>query len=257
METPQEELRKTWTLYRKRKDEGLRNHLISIYLPLVKYTAERVHSRLPSQVDIQDLMNAGVFGLIDAIKAFDIKRGVKFETYSIPRIKGAILDELRALDWVPRMVRLRATRLGKAWRELERELGREPYQSELAEALDLSMEECEELLHESAVGSFISLDRNWRETDNNKELREVDILDDRKQEDPTSALQRDDLKRLVAKGFNRRERLIILLYYYEELTMKEIGLVLDISESRVSQMHASILRRMKKYLRQRKTEFSV
>jgi len=257
MECTQEEIYKTWIAYRETKEESLRNHLITKYLPLVKYTAERLHSRLPQEVDLEDLIHAGIFGLIDAIEAYDLSRGVKFETYCIPRIRGAILDELRALDWVPRMVRLRAHKLQRAFTELQRKLGRVPSEEELAEALEMTMDEYSDLVRETTTGIFISLDRKWYETDNNKEVREVDLLDDERQEEPTSVLQREDIKRLVVRGLSQKERLIILLYYYEELTMKEIGLILDISESRVSQMHASILARLKNLLRRRRSEFAV
>jgi RNA polymerase sigma factor for flagellar operon FliA len=236
-------------------NQELRNILIEHYLPLVRYNGERIWARLPEGVELDDLISAGVFGLMDAIDAFDLSRGVKFETYCVPRIRGAMLDELRTMDWVPRLVRSKASKLNEATKQLEAKLGRHPTEAELAEHLDMSVEELEKMMVEANAVNLISLNKKWYETDSYKDVREIDILEDKKGEDPTRRIQRNDLMRLVTKGLNRNERLIIILYYYEELTMKEIGATLDLSESRVSQMHSAIVARLQGQLGKRRPEF--
>ncbi|GIX04665.1 MAG: hypothetical protein KatS3mg114_0534 [Planctomycetaceae bacterium] len=212
-------------------------------------------ARLPEGVDLQDLVSAGVFGLIDAIEAFDMERGVKFETYCVPRIRGAMLDELRMMDWVPRLVRSKASRIEAARKECEAELGRPPTDQELADKMGLSLDDFMKLKGEAAAVTQHSLSKKWGETDSNKDLREIDVIEDVKGEDPTRQLQRRDIMKLVTRGLNRSERLIIILYYYEELTMKEIGNTLGLSESRVSQMHSSIVNRLRELLENRRPEF--
>lgn len=250
------EMEKLWRAYRAdHSDKSLRNRLIERYLPLVRYNAEKVWQKLPDGVDLNDLMSAGVFGLMDAIDAFDLDRGVKFETYCVPRIRGAMLDELRTMDWVPRLVRSKASKLEAARKAAEAEFGRPPSDNELAERMNLTIEEFDKLKSEANAVGLVSLNKKWYETDSYKDVREIDILEDQKGVDPTLSLQKRDLMRLVTKGLNRNERLIIILYYYEELTMKEIGQTLGLSESRVSQMHSSIVARLKEQLNRRRPEF--
>src|SRR5271169_5932463 len=244
-----------WQQYRDRPTVEQRNRLVERYLSLVKYNAERIWARLPDGVELDDLISAGVFGLMDAIDAFDLTRGVKFETYCVPRIRGAMLDELRTMDWVPRLVRSKATKMEEARKELEARHGRPPTNVELADQLGLPLEEFEKMAMDANAVGLISLNKKWYETDSYKDVREIDILEDKKGEDPTRRLQRKDLMRMVTKGLNRNERLIIILYYYEELTMKEIGATLDLSESRVSQMHSSIIQRLQSQLSSRRPEF--
>ncbi len=236
-------------------NQDLRNRLVEMYLPLVKYNGERIWSRLPEGVELDDLISAGVFGLMDAIDAFDLNRGVKFETYCVPRIRGAMLDELRTMDWVPRLVRSKASKLNESIKTLEAKFGRAPSEVELSEHMGISIPELEKMILEANAVNLISLNKKWYETDSYKDVREIDILEDKKGEDPTRRIQKNDLMRLVTKGLNRNERLIIILYYYEELTMKEIGATLDLSESRVSQMHSSIVQRLQSQLQRRRPEF--
>jgi RNA polymerase sigma factor for flagellar operon FliA len=236
-------------------NQDMRNRLVEMYLPLVKYNGERIWSRLPEGVELDDLISAGVFGLMDAIDAFDLTRGVKFETYCVPRIRGAMLDELRTMDWVPRLVRSKASKLNESVKMLEARLGRTPTEPELSEQMGISVPELEKMILEANAVNLISLNKKWYETDSYKDVREIDILEDKKGEDPTRRIQKNDLMRLVTKGLNRNERLIIILYYYEELTMKEIGATLDLSESRVSQMHSSIVQRLQSQLHRRRPEF--
>src|SRR6188508_1936025 len=252
---PRTDIAQVWTDYKKTKTQQLRNVLMENYLHLVRYNAERIHVKLPDEVELDDLISAGVFGLMDAIDAFDLERGVKFETYCVPRIRGAMLDELRTMDWVPRLVRSKHTKMEEARKSLEAQHGRPPTDAELAERLGLPPEEFEKMAIDANAVGLISLNKKWYETDSHKDVREIDILEDKKGEDPTRRLQRKDLMRMVTKGLNRNERLIIILYYYEELTMKEIGATLDLSESRVSQMHSSIIQRLQSQLSSRRPEF--
>jgi RNA polymerase sigma factor for flagellar operon FliA len=247
-----------WEQFFQSRDEHFRNLLIEHYRPLVKQTAERLHSKLPSKVDIDDLVSAGVFGLMDAIDAFDPARGVKFETYCLPRIRGSILDELRGMDWVPRLVRARAHQLTKATRSLETYLGRKPTEKETAEELDMDAEEFNRLQRDANAVGLVSLDGGYNNDDDSENnVREIDVIKDRRSQDPLVEAQKRDLKSLLTKGLTRAEQLIVILYYYEEMTMKEIGATLDLSESRVSQMHTSIVARLKAQMGSRKREFSV
>ena len=182
---------------------------------------------------------------------------MKFETYCTPRIRGAILDELRSMDWVPRLVRARAHQLIKATQSLEAHLGRAPTEKETAEELNIDMEEFNRLQRDANAVSIVSLNTKYNEADSDKDIREIDIIKDQRSQDPLVEVQKRDLKSLLTKGLTRAERLIIVLYYYEEMTMKEIGATLDPSESRVSQMHSSIIERLKAQMHMRKKEFNV
>lgn len=253
----EEEIAQVWLDFKRdQSNQDLRNALIERFLPLVRYNAERVWAKLPDGVDLNDLISAGVFGLMDAIEAFDLDRGVKFETYCVPRIRGAMLDELRTMDWVPRLVRSKASKLEAARKEAEAELGRPPSDAEVAKKMGLPMEEYDKHKSEASAVNLVSLNKKWYETDSYKDVREIDIIEDTKGEDPTDGIQKRDVMKLVTKGLNRNERLIIILYYYEELTMKEIGTTLGLSESRVSQMHSSIVARLKDQLNRRRPEFA-
>jgi RNA polymerase sigma factor for flagellar operon FliA len=246
-----------WKLFHKTHNKQYRNLLLEYYRPIVKYTAERLHAKLPDKVEVDDLISAGIFGLMDAIDAFDPGRGVKFETYCSPRIRGSILDELRSMDWVPRLVRARAHQLSKASQSLETFLGRKPTEKETAEELDMDIEEFNRLMRDATAVSVVSLDTKYNESEGEKDIREIDIVKDERSLDPLIETQKRDLKNLLTKGLTRAERLIIVLYYYEEMTMKEIGATLDLSESRVSQMHSSIIARLKAQMNTRKKEFAV
>ena len=251
-----EDVEQLWIEYKKdMSNQELRNRLVELYLPLVKYNGERIWARLPEGVELDDLISAGVFGLMDAIDLFDLSRGVKFETYCVPRIRGAMLDELRTMDWVPRLVRSKASKLNEAVKTMEARLGRQPSAAELAAEMQISVPELEKMMLDANAVNLISLNKKWYETDSYKDVREIDILEDKKGEDPTRRIQKNDLMRLVTKGLNRNERLIIILYYYEEFTMKEIGATLNLSESRVSQMHSSIVQRLQSQLLRRRPEF--
>ena len=246
-----------WESFHKTREDYYRNLLLEHYRDLVKYTAERLHSKLPDKVELDDLISAGTFGLMDAIDAYDPARGVKFETYCAPRIKGSILDELRSMDWVPRLVRARAHQLAKATHSLEMHLGRKPDERELADELEMDLEEFGRLQRDANAASLVSLSTKCGDSEGEKDVYEIDVIRDHRSEDPLLEAQKRDLKNLLTKGLTRAERLIIVLYYYEEMTMKEIGATLDLSESRVSQMHSSIVARLKAQMNTRKKEFAV
>ena len=250
------DMRQVWVEYKKTRQANLRNRLMERYLPIVKYNAERIAAKLPDEVENDDQISAGVFGLMDSIEPFDLGRGVKFETYCAPRIRGAILDELRAMDWVPRLVRNRAHKLEATTRQLEAELGRSPCEEELAGRLKLPRAQFDKLLRDATAVSLVSLSRKYYESDSSRDICEIDILEDKRGRDPVKEIQKRDLKELIIRGLSRAERLILILYYYEEMTMKEIGATLDLSESRVSQMHSSILSRLKNQLARRQKELA-
>ena len=258
MKTEQDiSIEQVWEQFHKTHEEKYRNLLMEYYRSLVRYCAERLHSKLPDKVELDDLISAGIFGLMDAIDAFDPARGVKFETYCSPRIRGSILDELRSMDWVPRLVRARAHQLTKATSSLETHLGRKPTEKEIAEELDMDMEEFDRLQKDANAVSLVSLSTKYSDNDGEKDVREIDIIKDERSKNPVIEAQKRDLKSLLTKGLTRAERLIIVLYYYEEMTMKEIGATLDLSESRVSQMHSSIIARLKAQMNTRKKEFAI
>lgn len=249
-----ESVEELWRDFKRTGDKELRNILIEKYLPLVKYIAERLLSKLPQNIELDDLTSAGIFGLMDAIEGFDLTRGVKFETYCTTRIRGAILDELRSLDWVPRIVRNKANRIESTWKTLEMEFGRAPTDAEMAERMGMSLPEYEELLRQASAITIVSLTDKAREEQGSKELRKIDLLENKKQKDPEDELRRKEVTEFITKGLSRKERLIMLLYYYEDLTMREIGATLNLSESRVCQLHSRIIFRLKNQLKKYQTE---
>jgi RNA polymerase sigma factor for flagellar operon FliA len=246
-----------WREYKKEPTQELRNQLIERYAHIVRFNAERVHAKLPTEVDVDDLISVGMFGLIDAIEAFDLDRGVKFETYCSPRIRGAILDELRSMDWVPRLVRNRSQKIQAAVKELQSELGRVPTDAEIAGRIGVSAAEFTRMSRDANAVSMTSLSRRAFGGDSSREVTELDTLRDENAANPLKEIQKEDLKKLIQKRLSPTERLILMLYYYEEMTMKEIGVTLDLSESRVSQMHSAIVDRLRFHLRQRDKEFRI
>ena len=243
-----------WEEYQKTRSATLRNYLWVKYCHLVRYIAERTYARLPDEVDVGDLVCAGQFGLMDAIAGFDLSRGVKFETFCASRIRGAILDELRSMDWVPRLVRHRSAKVSSARQKFEMSEGRAPTDDEMQQILGVDDEEFDKIKGDSKATGTISLTRKCFQSDGNKDVLEIDVIKDDTQRNPFAQTQRRDIRELIAKGLSRAERLILVLYYYEEMTMKEIGSTLDLSESRVSQMHSSILARLKAQMQHRERE---
>ncbi|MGB0148345.1 MAG: FliA/WhiG family RNA polymerase sigma factor [Ilumatobacteraceae bacterium] len=240
------ELAEQWNRWNRRRASSARDHLIVHYSPLVKFVAGRVGSGLPRSVDPADLVGYGVFGLIDAIEKFDPSHGVKFETYAAPRIRGAIYDGLRELDWVPRTVRTRGRRIEQALTELERELGRSPSEDELAVHLEISIDELATWLSEVATTTVGTLDRAISMGFE----PEADELDG--SHTPVVAVEAEELRsiiRQVMRELPERERLVLSLYYDENLTLADIAEILDVTESRVSQLHAQSVLRLRSRMR--------
>jgi RNA polymerase sigma factor for flagellar operon FliA len=242
------ELEIIWRTFKRTRDENLRNTLIEHHMPLVRAIAERVLQTLPKSIDVDDLSSAGTFGLMDAINGFDLSRGIKFKTYCTTRIRGSILDELRSQDWVPRLVRLKAHRLDRAVRQLEGELGRSPNQVEIARALGISLDALQAHEAEANAKTIFSLSEKWDDGDEEKEMEKVEILADRKSVDPVDTIQQSDALEMITGILTKKERLIILMYYYEGLTMREIGEIMELTESRVCQIHSNVMARLKAQL---------
>lgn len=246
------DIREVWKLYAAKPNEEIRNFLWERYLPIVRYNAERIHARLPDEVDVEDLVQAGMFGLMGAISAFQLEKNVKFETYCARRVQGAILDELRAMDWVPRLVRSRSTKVEGVRRAIETETGQPATDQQIASRLGVGQEEFEKIRRDSKPVSTMSITR--KATDGHGgETRDLEVMRDGG-DNPVRTMQRKDLRDLLTKGLSRAERLIVILYYYENMTMKEIGATLALSESRVSQMHSAILERLKAQMQHRTRE---
>jgi len=242
------ELEVIWKTFKRTRDENLRNTLIEHHMPLVRSIAERVLQTLPKSIEVDDLSSAGTFGLMDAINGFDLSRGIKFKTYCTTRIRGSILDELRSQDWVPRLVRLKAHRLDRAIRQLEGELGRSPNQVEIAQVLGISLEELQAHEAEANAKTIFSLSEKWDDGDEEKEMEKIEILADRKSVDPVDTIQQSDALEMITGSLTKKERLIILMYYYEGLTMREIGEIMELTESRVCQIHSNVMARLKAQL---------
>ena len=238
-----------WQQFRKTGDRAVRDRLILTYAPLVKFVAGRLGSGLPAHVDEGDLVSYGLLGLIGAIERYDPDREIKFETYAIARIKGAIIDELRALDWVPRSVRARARDIERAIAELEKKLHRAPTDEELAEKLKITEDDLQESLLQISNSSILALEELWMTPDaSGDRVSLLDTIEDTQGPEPQSALAQTEMREALGESIARlpeREKLVVTLYYYEELTLREIGEVLGVTESRVSQLHTKAILRLK------------
>jgi RNA polymerase sigma factor for flagellar operon FliA len=243
------ELRELWRRYKADGDKRARERLVVAYSPLVKYVAGRTAAGLPPHVEEADLISYGLDGLVSAIERFDLGREIKFETYAITRIKGAIIDELRSMDWVPRSVRARTREIERAHAKLEHKLQRTPTDEELAAELGMSGDELQDALIAISHSSIVALDELWSVSDSSgDQVSLMDTIEDPGAPDPAKALDVGDLKDRIADSIARlpeREKLVIALYYYENLTLREIGEVLGVTESRVSQLHTKAVLRLR------------
>jgi RNA polymerase sigma factor for flagellar operon FliA len=246
------ELKDLWRRYKAEEDQRARERLVLAYAPLVKYVAGRMSSGLPSHVEESDLISYGLLGLISAIERFEPEREIKFETFAITRIKGSIIDELRSLDWVPRSVRARAREIEKANAKLEHELQRAPTDQEIADRLELSLEEFQDSLMRISNSSVVALDELWTVSDaSGDQVSLLDTIQDPQAVDPAREMDQTEMKDRLADAIARlpeREKLVVALYYYENLTLREIGEVLGVTESRVSQLHTKAVLRLKSRL---------
>jgi RNA polymerase sigma factor for flagellar operon FliA len=230
-----------WTEYKQTGSSESRDRLILHYSPLVKYVAGRVAVGLPSSIEQADLISYGIFGLIDAIDKYEPDRGIKFETYAISRIRGAMIDELRAIDWVPRSVRFKAREVEKAYTALENKLKRPPSDAEIAEEMGISINDLTQIYSQLSNVSLVALDELMSvEGDRGDRLSLVETLEDTKTVSPVESVEAEEMKKILAEAINRlpeREKIVVTLYYYEGLTLAEIGKVLGVTESRICQMH--------------------
>jgi RNA polymerase sigma factor FliA len=244
-----DETQALWSNYKRTGDKAVRDRLILTYAPLVKYVAGRLGSGLPAHVEDDDLVSYGLLGLIGAIERFDPDRDIKFETYAIARIKGAIIDELRSMDWVPRSVRARARDIERAIADLERKLMRAPNDDEIASKLGVSEEEFQDSLLEISRSSIAALDELWvGPSGSGDAVSLIDTIEDPQAPQPQQAMAQTELREALSDSIARlpeREKLVVTLYYYEELTLREIGEVLGVTESRVSQLHTKAILRLK------------
>lgn len=233
-----------WSSYTAKKTPEVKAKLIEAYFPLVRYIAERLSSTLPASVEVDDLTSMGTFGLIEAIDRFDVSRGFQFKTYCTARVRGAILDSLRTNDWVPRLVRLRVNLVDKTLRRLHADLGREPTVIEMADTLGMSQEAYRALREEASPISMLSL-TDESSDDPEGGSRMIDLVRDEKSIDPREEQQKLDVRDLLFKHLSEKEKTIVAMYYYEGLSMREIATMLRLTESRICQIHAKIIKRLK------------
>jgi RNA polymerase sigma factor for flagellar operon FliA len=229
-----------WADYVDTRDAGLRDRLILHYAPLVKYVAGRVGSGLPAHVEQADLISYGTFGLIDAITRFEPTREVKFESYAMSRIRGAIIDELRNTDWIPRSVRMKARQFERTVAELEAQLRRTPTDEEVADVLDMDVEEMRKFLGQLSLVNVVALDELLTPDDGGSAPRLVDTLQDSTALDPQAMAEHGEARQLLARAVEQlpdREKVVVSLYYFEGLTLADIGRVLGVTESRICQLH--------------------
>ncbi|MBI4733569.1 MAG: RNA polymerase sigma factor WhiG [Rubrobacteridae bacterium] len=241
-----------WQVYKTSDCQDTRDRLILHYSPLVKYIAGRISASLPQSVDHADLVSYGIFGLIDAIEKYDTSREIKFETYAINRIKGAIIDELRALDWVPRSVRYRARELERVYYELENTLHRVPTDKEVADAMGITVNEHNDLLSQLSYTSVLALEELWSVGEKDDKVSLIDSIEDTSSPDPAQTFEFEEIKDILADAIRKlpeREKTVIALYYYDGLTLREIGEILGVTESRVSQLHTKAVLRLKAKMR--------
>lgn len=245
-----------WVQYKEKSDIEARDDLIIHYAHLVKYVANRLAINLSSVVEVDELISYGIEGLIDAIEKYDHKRNIKFETYAITRIRGSMIDGLRSMDWVPVSVRQKSKELEKTYTKLESKLGRAATDIEVAEELGITLNEFAHLLKEVAANTIISLDDFIPGDDgDDKKKRIVDLLEDQNASDALELLELSEVKALLANTISRlpeKEKTVVYLYYYEGLTLKEIGMVLGLSESRISQLHTKAILRLRGSLSKKK-----
>ncbi|CAB4778355.1 MAG: RNA polymerase sigma factor WhiG [Actinobacteria bacterium] len=241
-------LRQLWIDFKATEEQGLRDRLILHYSPLVKYVAGRVGVGLPPNIEQSDLVSYGIFGLIDAITKFDLAREIKFETYAITRIRGAIIDELRSIDWIPRSVRAKAKSVERAYAELQTTLHRTPTEVEVAAHMEISLSDLHTIFSQVSYVNVVALDELLGGGDKGEGVSLGDTLEDTRAEDPVMAFETEETKQILADAINglpEREKVVVTLYYYEGLTLAEIGKVLGVTESRICQMHSKAVIQMR------------
>lgn len=252
LDLSKKELEKIWKDYKENGDEAARQKLIIYYSPLAKYVAGRIASNLPRSIDVQDLIQSGILGLIDALEKFDPGRDIKFETYAINRIKGAILDALRSLDWLPRTLRFKIKEINRVYAELEAKLNRPPTEEEIAAEMGISLEELNQIMNEARFSSVVALEDSIPGSETDDEITLYQRVADVDAVEPFEAVESKEInERLVkaVKELPEKERKVIILYYYSGMTLKEIGELMGVTESRASQLHSKAISRLKTMLK--------
>jgi len=237
-----------WALYKKTKNPEIRDKFVRQYAPLVKYVAGKVAIGMPHNVEFDDLVGFGVFGLFDAIEKFDPEKHVKFKTYAVTRIRGAIFDELRSIDWVPRSVRQKAREVEDAVRRLEASLGRSATDKEIAKEMGMNTSDFQKLMLKISGTSILSLNDVWYTGEDNDKVSIVESIESPQSLNPDTIVEKDEIKRVIVDAINElpdKEKKVLVLYYYEDLTLKEIGKVLEVTESRISQLHTKAIMRLR------------
>lgn len=237
-----------WNEYKKRKDPRVRDAFIKQYAPLVKYVAGKVAVGMPHNVEFDDLVGYGIFGLFDAIDKYDPDKNVKFKTYAVTRIRGAIFDELRSIDWVPRSIRQKTKEIEETVNDLESSLGRTASDLEIAGKMNLSLEEFQKTMLKISGTSILSLNDIWYTGDENDKVSIVDSIESPQSLNPDTIVEKEEIKRVIIQAINElpeKEKKVLVLYYYEDLTLKEIGQVLEVTESRISQLHTKAIMRLR------------
>lgn len=249
MEALQEiSISKIWEQYIQDHAVESRNALVEFYLPLVKFTAERLHARIPNSVERDDLHSAGILGLMDAIEKYDPVRNTKFESYCVPRIEGAILDDIRKRDWVPRLVRARCQTLRNVTQRLHSLYGHYPTDEETADELGMKMDAFYHFQRDANANSLLSLNTDFPDAEGTEKSAGLDLIANPKSRNPFSEVLRRELREYVKKGFSRQEKIVLILYYFKGMTLKEIGKTIGKSEARVCQLHSSIIARLREHI---------
>lgn len=255
-----EEEVKMWKKYKRTKSQAQHEEIVKKYLYLVKYVAGRVAIGLPPNVEFNDLVSYGILGLFDAINKYDVSQGNKFETYAVSRIRGSIMDELRKLDWAPRLLRKKAREIEKKCKELEEKHGRTATDDELADALNISISELNSIYSDLNSTTFLSLDEVWQNDDGNKPISRLQTIEDSLITNQFNYVHQNEVKDILAGAIDElpeKEKLVIVLYYYENLTLREIGEILDVSESRVCQIHTKVVTRLRSHLSKKVGELTL
>jgi len=240
-----------WKEYRKTHNQEIRDVLIKQYAPLVKYVAGKISVGMPQNVDFDDLVGFGVFGLFDAIEKFDPEKHVKFKTYAVTRIRGAIFDELRSIDWVPRSVRQKTREIEETIQSLEADLGRSASDDEIAKAMNMSRDQYNQMILKVRGTSILSLNDVWFTGEESDKVSIQDSIESPLSLQPESIAEKDEIRRVIVEAINDlpdKEKKVLVLYYYEDLTLKEIGQVLEVTESRISQLHTKAIMRLRSKL---------
>ena len=249
-----------WKKYKRTKSQVIREEIVKKYLYLVKYVAGRVAIGLPPNVEFNDLVSYGILGLFDAITKYDVSQGNKFETYAVSRIRGSIMDELRKLDWAPRLLRKKAREIDKKCKELEEKFGRIATDTELSKALGISTDELNTIYSDLNSTTFLSLDEVWQNDDGNKPISRLQTIEDSLITNQFNYVHQSEVKEFLADAIDQlpeKEKLVVVLYYYENLTLREIGEILDVSESRVCQIHTKVVTRLRSHLMKKVGEITL